>query len=172
MTRQAENIGQKVIQSRHWKFDRPQNINRPPPPPPGNFKLHNKNCVTCLRIENENTRFTSSKTGRTYKITRHYTCESTHVIYLAQCTLCNVDYIGQTTRQMRKRHLGHRAEVRAGTDGLGEHFLNTRGVGLNLKDDKIFEDRVMRHFKLTIIASVEPGQPWSQTKLDKLKGDF
>ena len=172
VTRKAENIGQKVIQSRHWKFDRPQNINRPPPPPPGNFKLHSKNCVTCLRIENEKTSFTSSKTGRQYKITRHYTCESTHVIYLAQCTLCNVDYIGQTTRQMRKRHLGHRAEVRAGVDGLGEHFLNTHGVGLNLKDDRIFEDSVMRHFKLTIIASVEPGQPWSLTKLDQLEGDF
>ena len=46
VTRQAENIGQQVIQSRHWKFDRPQNINRPPPPPPGNFKLISKNCVT------------------------------------------------------------------------------------------------------------------------------
>ena len=39
---------------------------------------------------------------------------------------------------MRKRHLGQRAEVRAGADGLGEHFLNTHGVGLNLKDDKTF----------------------------------
>ena len=73
---------------------------------------------------------------------------------------------------MRKRHLGHRTEIRAGADGLGEHFLNTHGVGLNLKDDKIFEDSVMRHFKLTIIASVEPGQPWSLTKLDQLEGDF
>ena len=30
----------------------------------------------------------------------------------------------------------------------------------------------MRHFKLNIIASVKPGQPWNQTKLDKLEGDF
>ena len=46
------------------------------------------------------------------------------------------------------------------------------GVGLNLKDDKIFEDSVMKYFKLTIIASVEPGQPWSQKQLDRLEGDF
>ena len=94
VTRQAENIGQSVIKSRH-------------------FKLHNKNCVTCLRIDDEKTKFTSSRTGRTYKITRHYTCESSHVIYLARCCLCNVDYVGQTTRTMRKRHLGHRADIRA-----------------------------------------------------------
>ena len=136
VTRQAENIGQSVIKSRHWKFSKPQNTNRPPPPPPGNFKLHNKNCVTCLRIDDEKTKFTSSRTGRAYKITRHYTCESSHVIYLARCCLCNVDYVGQTTQTMRKRHLGHRAEIRAGADGLGEHFLSKHGVGKNLKDDK------------------------------------
>ena len=171
VTRQAENIGQSVIKSRHWKFSKPQNTNRPPPPPPGNFKLHNKNCVTCLRIDDEKTKFTSSRTGRAYKITRHYTCESSHVIYLARCCLCNVDYVGQTTQTMRKRHLGHRAEVRAGVVGLGEHFLSKHGVEKNLKDDKIFEN-IMKHFSLTIIASVEPGQPWTLRRLDQLEGDF
>ena len=101
--------------------------------------------------------------GLNLKITSHYTCESTHVIYLAQCTLCYIDYDGQTICQLRKIHLGHRAEIRAGVDGLGEHFLNTYGVGLNLKDEKTFENNVMTHFNLTIIASVEPGQPWSLT---------
>ena len=37
VTRQGENIGQSVIQSRHWKFSRPQNTYRPPPPPQGNL---------------------------------------------------------------------------------------------------------------------------------------
>ena len=55
---------------------------------------------------------------------------------------------------------------------MGEHFLNTHGVAINLKDDKTFENNVMKHFKLTILASVEPGQPWSLTKLDQLEGDF
>ena len=93
VTRQAENIGQSVIKSRHWKFSKPQNTNRPPPPLPGNFKLHNKNCVTCLRIDDEKTKFTSSRTGRAYKITRHYICESSHVIYLAWCCLSDIDDI-------------------------------------------------------------------------------
>ena len=30
----------------------------------------------------------------------------------------------------------------------------------------------MKHLELTILASVEPGQPWTQTKLDDLDGKF
>ena len=67
---------------------------------------------------------------------------------------------------MRARHLGHRSEIRSGADGLGRHF------DINLKDDTIFEENIMRHFELTIIASVEPGQPWTQKKLDDLEGKF
>ena len=73
---------------------------------------------------------------------------------------------------MHKRHLGHRAEIRAGADGLGKHFLIMHGAGLTLKDDTGFENRVMQYFNLTVIASVEHGQPWTQRKLDRLEGDF
>ena len=116
-------------------------------------------------------RFQSSKTKREYKISRHYTCESTHLIYLVRCDLCSMDYIGQTTQSMRKRHLGHRAEIRSGADGLGKHFLS-HSQNSNLKDDKIFEEKIMQHFQLTIIASVEPGKPWTQENLDRLEAKF
>ena len=55
---------------------------------------------------------------------------------------------------------------------MGEHFLSKHGVEKNLKDDKIFENEAMKHFNLTIIASVEPGQPWTMRRLDQLEGDF
>ena len=62
----------------------------------------------------------------------HYTCQNqTHLVYLVKCRLCNVNYVGQTTQTMRKRHLGHRGEIRAGADGLGRHFKE-HGVGLDL----------------------------------------
>ena len=92
-------------------------------------------------------------------------------MYVAHCKLYNLDYVGQSIRTMRARHLGHRSEIRSGADGLGRHFLQ-HGQGLNLKDDTIFEENIMRHFELTIIASVEPGQPWTQKKLDDLEGKF
>merc|ERR1712215_659207 len=96
VTRQAPSIQKKVIRGRHWK---PKAVEGPPPPPPGNFRLHQKNCVTCRRIDNGKTRYKSAKTGREYKVTRQYTCESTHTLY-----------VDQSTRSMRARHLGHIAE--------------------------------------------------------------
>ena len=122
-------------------------------------------------MTNGKTEFQSSKTKRKYKITRHYTCESTHLVYLARCRLCNVDYIGQTTQSMRQRHLGHRAEIRSGADGLGKHFLS-HGQNLNLKKEEIFEENIMQYFDLTVIASVEPNQPWTCTNLDRLEAKF
>ena len=50
---------------------------------------------------------------------------------------------------MRARHLGHRSEIRTGA-----------------------EENIMKHFQLTIIASVEPDQPWTNRKLDELEGRF
>ena len=50
---------------------------------------------------------------------------------------------------MRARHLGHRSEIRTGA-----------------------EENIMKHFQLTIIASVEPDQPWTNKKLDELEGRF
>ena len=103
------------------------------------------------------TQFKSSNTGREYKITRHYTCESSCIIYIAQCNLCNQDYMGQSTRTMRARHLGHRSKIRSGAYGLNRNCLEKHGQGFNLKDEKLFEENVMKHFILSIIASVEPG---------------
>ena len=71
--------------------------------------------------------------------------------------LCDANYVGQTTQTMRKRHLGHRAEIRAGADGLGRHFKK-HGVGLDLKNEIVFENNNMKHFELTVIESVEPGK--------------
>ena len=71
---------------------------------------------------------------------------------------------------MRARNLGHRNEIRSGADGLGRHFLDKHGQGLDLNNDLIFEEKIMKHFTLTIIASVEPGKPWTQTRLDELEG--
>ena len=73
---------------------------------------------------------------------------------------------------MRARHLGHRAEIRSGADGLGRHFLEKHGQGLNLKNEEVFEENIMKYFNLTMIASVEPGKPWTQKRLDQLEGNF
>jgi hypothetical protein len=90
-----------------------------------------------------------------------------HIIYLVHCDLGILDYTSQTTQFMRKRPLGHKAEILSGADGLGKHLLRHSQYS-NLKDDKIFEE-IMKQFQLKIIASVEPGKPWTQENLDGLE---
>ena len=58
---------------------------------------------TCTRMEDGKKAFKSSRTNREYKITRHYTCESSHLVYLVKCDLCKMDYVGQTTQTMRSQ---------------------------------------------------------------------
>ena len=112
----------------------------------------------------------STNTKREYRLTRHYTCQTTFCVYLATCELCQAQYVGQTTRSIQKRHYGHGAEVKTAADRLGEHF-NLQAVQMGISLDTQL-DLIMEHCKITIIASVEPNQPWSKTRLDTLEADL
>ena len=71
---------------------------------------------------------------------------------------------------MQKRHYGHRAEVKTAGDGLGEHFhQHAAELGLDVNTDM---DTIMENCSIVIVASVEPNQPWSKTRLDALESDL
>ena len=38
-----------------------------------------------------------------------------------------------------------------------------------MKNENLFEENVMKHFKLTIVASVKPAKPWTQNRLYELE---
>ena len=116
--------------------------------------------------------YTSTKTARQYTINRHYTCQSSYVIYLITCALCKKQYVGQTRRLMCQRHRNHRSEVKSAADGVGEHFhSHLVDMGYDPKADKNIE-KIMPHFNLTIIASVNPDTPGAEERLDRLEQDF
>ena len=117
-------------------------------------------------------RYKSNKTGRTYNIKRHYTCQSDYVIYLVGCKLCPAQYVGQTTKTMSFRHQRHRTEIKTSADGIGEHFYNhAKTLGLNVKATSDFEE-LMENLTLVIIASVDPTSKNAQQNLDRLEKDF
>ena len=43
-----------------------------------------------------------------YQIKSHITCETSNVIYMVQCTKCNLQYIGETKRRLKERFNEHR----------------------------------------------------------------
>ena len=89
----------------------------------GCFKLHNKNCKLCQRlVQSDN--FSSSVTGRTYKIKDEINCKSKGVIYLITCGDCHKQYIGETGTAFSTRHYGHRSDILKKPNlPLSKHFL-------------------------------------------------
>ena len=65
---------------------------------------------------------------RSIKITDHFTCTSTNVIYCITCTICKKLYIGETERRLGNRFQEHLRDVE--------------------KDDKNASKPVARHFNL------------------------
>ena len=158
VSRQPPRVANLAIKSKHWK------------------KSNLQKCVCCSRMEQHTPGFRSSNTGRQYSITRKYNCLSSWVVYLVTCDACNMQYVGQTTQEMRRRHYGHRSDVRNGIAGLGSHFRDVHGQGLDLKSDDNL-NTCMANFRLVVVASVRP--PTSpeeeiscQEHLDRIEADL
>jgi hypothetical protein len=56
------------------------------------------------------------------------TCNSTHAVYIIKCCLCNIHYVGQSTRKVKVR--------------IGEHLSNIRNANLF----RIYKSDVAKHF--------------------------
>ena len=66
----------------------------------------------------------------THHIKSHITCETFNVIYLIQCRLCNLQYIGETKRRLKDRFNEHRRPILNPTGNyihtaVSEHFLTS-----------------------------------------------
>ena len=170
VTRQSPNIKRRIMKN---KYSRKEVNPSTAVPPPGNYRQHAPaRCVCCARMEDDLRKVKITKTGREYMVKRHYTCLSTNVVYLVTCQICWSQYVGQTTQELRKRHYGHRDEVKRHSDGVGEHFhAHAVELGLDLKSSKDME-ALMKSFHLAVVGSVQPDQPWSQARLDSLESDL
>ena len=129
----------------------------------------------CMLLQDVS-KFESSNTGRQYSFTRKYNCLTRWVVYVVTCTTCKIQYVGQTTQEMRRRHYGHRSDIRNGVEGLGSHFRDVHGQGLDLKLDANL-NTCMDIFRLAVVASVRPPsspeeEEASQTHLDRIEADL
>ena len=124
--------------------------------------------MVCKRMTDGKVSYSSSKTKRQYRITRHYTCQSRYIVYLLTCLLCEAkpQYIGQTTKTMRERHYGHRNEIKRGEAGQGQHFHK------HMVENGWDIDQVSEFIDLTIIASVDETRMDAKNRLDRLETDF
>ena len=173
VTRQTANLKRRIMKNRYMSITGEERNTTITLPPPGNFRRHDPSrCVCCARMTDGIRKVKISKTGREYEIKRHYTCQDTHLVYLATCLICSSQYVGQTTKELRQRHYGHRSEIKRKADGLGAHFHDHAvEMGLDLSKSSSM-DTMMDNFQLAVVGSVQPGQPWTQSRLDKLEADL
>ena len=67
--------------------------------------------TTCPYIEHGRNQYTFHFTGETHHIKSHITRETFNVIYLIQCRLCNIQYIGKTKRRLKDCFNEHRRPI-------------------------------------------------------------
>ena len=123
--RQPANLRQTLICSTFREMAFRDCSDREEQDTPGSYR-HNhpargRKCETCPRMKEGKT-FTSTFTGRTYKMWNNFTCKSSYVVYLITCSRCLVQYVGMTTNTMMERHRGHRREIQERSTPLGRHF--------------------------------------------------
>ena len=74
-------------------------------------------------------KFTSTNTGRTYKVKKKLTCGNSYIVYLGTCKKCHGQYIGKSTQPFKKRLSGHKQEMKNLIGGLGHHYGGPGGCG-------------------------------------------
>ena len=89
-------------------------------PNPGCFKC-DKKCHAC-RILTQGKHFYSTNTGRRYDVKQKMSCDSSFIIYLGTYLKCSGQYVGKSTQQFKRRHSGHKQEIKNMVGGLGHHY--------------------------------------------------
>ncbi|XP_066441337.1 uncharacterized protein [Eleutherodactylus coqui] len=105
----------------------------------GNFP-----CLGCASCHNmvKGDSFAHPRTGKRFRIRGWYSCWSAFVVYLISCP-CGLQYVGQTTTEVRKR--------------MSNHKSNIRTRKLDLPIPRHFEDHnhSISQFRFMVIDSVE-----------------
>ena len=75
--------------------------------PAKNIPCRNAQCGTCLQLTNRS-HYSSYQTKQYYSISDIFSCDTSHAIYLLECTICNKQYVGETHTTIRNRMRHHR----------------------------------------------------------------
>ena len=88
---------------------------------PGTFRCSRKICYTCPHIISH-TFIAGPKSS--LRITDHFNCTTSNVIYCIKCSRCNLLYIGETGRRFGDRIRDHLYDVRKNdlTKPVSRHF--------------------------------------------------
>ena len=89
---------------------------------PGNQPCHKPKCKACPFINTTTTTF-KGPSGKSFSIRSDFTCQSTNLVYIIQCSQCGLLYVGETYRTLAERLDEHVRAVKYNRDTpVGNHF--------------------------------------------------
>lgn len=86
-------------------------------------------CMTCDHIQHTQ-HFTSTSNGKQFDIHVNLNCKSENIIYLLQCGICNLQYVGESVQRFSKRMNGHRSDTRCKPNLPLNRHLRTHGTAI------------------------------------------
>ena len=118
--------------------------------------------MTCPMIQCTR-KFSSTSTKEEFFIYCTVTCKTENIIYLLECGICGLQYVGQTRRQLRLRLNNHRSNAKLKLPCSLSRHLSSRG------HNNSFDD-----LKVTIIEhnpdwDVKSRREWESFWIEKLK---
>jgi hypothetical protein len=69
-----------------------------------------KRCKCCKHMQHSSS-YTSNVTGKQYKIFCTVNCKSANVIYILECSVCGLQYVGESKQPFHKLLNGHRSDL-------------------------------------------------------------
>lgn len=90
----------------------------------GNFRCGRRDCPCCPHILGGQD-VTSSSNGKIINFRHFFYCNTTYVVYVITCKLCNIQYVGQTTHRLQDCFYEHLSDIRLGkSTNVARHFNN------------------------------------------------
>ena len=71
-------------------------------------------CLTCSHMNTSHV--ISSKENYSYPIRGNFNCRSNDIIYVMSCTICNIQYVGETSNSMNCRCRSHESSIGTNKD--------------------------------------------------------
>ena len=90
----------------------------------GSSPCGSKRCLTRQHIRSGTT-IQSTSTGRTFNVRATADCRTCTVVYLIECTLCHLQYVGETQNPLHIRLNGHRSDIKHHLDKPAANHFNS-----------------------------------------------